>query len=328
MDEPVGVSPALDQFLTERIPESHVNLVLRDPQRDRQRGCVGDGAETGELLQSLPRTFRTANQLLNHEVNHIVGVPLRMKALEVPGPSPPPVIKGQEPLVGKRVKKLDNEERIPLGFRLHQACKRIGLFRVAPERVRDKVSEVRGRQGRQLDVLHSSGCADRLQLAHERMRCGDLIIAECADEEEIAEIGPAQQMFQKVERRRIEPLQVVEEQREGMFRPSEHTDELSKHHLKAPLCVPWWKLNDRRWLSDEGLQLRNETYHQCCVRSQRLLQGVAPWCEIGIALAEQRPDQGLKRLCQRRVGNIAFELIEFAGSEQATRRHQHRLENR
>src|SRR4029453_17655411 len=55
-------------------------------------------------------------------------------------------------------------------------------------------------------------------------------------------------------------------------------------------------------------------------------QGVAPWRKVGIALAEQRPHQAPKRLCQRRIGNIALKLIEFAGSEQATRRYQHRLQ--
>jgi len=45
---------------------------------------------------------------------------------------------------------------------------------------------------------------------------------------------------------------------------------------------------------------------------------VARWRKVGIALTEQRPDQALKLLCQRRVANIAFVVIEFAGSEQAS----------
>ena len=53
---------------------------------------------------------------------------------------------------------------------------------------------------------------------------------------------------------------------------------------------------------------------------------IAPRCKVDFAFAKQRPDQALKGLCQRRVGNSAFELIEFAGSEQATRRRQHRLQ--
>ena len=40
---------------------------------------------------------------------------------------------------------------------------------------------------------------------------------------------------------------------------------------------------------------------------------IAPRCKVDFAFAKQRPDQALKGLRQGRVGNIAFELIEFAG---------------
>ena len=147
------------------------------------------------------------------------------------------------------------------------------------------------------------------------MRCSDFVVAVGADEEKIAEIGPAQQVFQQVERRRVEPLQVIEEERQGMFRPSEDADKLPKHHLEAPLRVLWRKLRDRRRLSDDELHFRNEIHNQSCVRSQRLPQRVAPRRKVRFAFAEQRPDQALKGLCQRRVGNVAFVLIELAGSE-------------
>ena len=63
-----------------------------------------------------------------------------------------------------------------------------------------------------------------------------------------------------------------------------------------------------------------------CVRAQRLAQGVAPRRKLCFTLAEQRPDQALKGLRQRRVGNVSFVLIELARSEKAARRHQHRLQ--
>jgi len=92
------------------------------------------------------------------------------------------------------------------------------------------------------------------------MRGCDFVIAVGADEEKIAEIGPAQQVFQQVERRRVEPLQVIEEERQRMFRPSEHADKLAKHHLEASLRVLWRKLRDRRRLPDDELHFRNEIH--------------------------------------------------------------------
>src|SRR5262245_37860133 len=111
-----------------------------------------------------------------------------------------------------------------------------------------------------------------------------------------------------------------------MFRSSEDTDKLPKHQLKAPLRVLWRKLRYRGWLSNDQPHFRNEIDNQSCVRSQRFPQGIAPWCEIDFASAEQRPDQALKGLCQRCVGNVAFVLIEFTGREKAARRYQHRLQ--
>src|SRR6516164_11298983 len=164
---------------------------------------------------------------------------------------------------------------------------------------------------------------DRLELAHKRMRCGDFVIAVSADEEKIAEIGPGQQVFLQVQRRRVEPLQVIEEERQRMFRPSEHPDELPKHQLETPLCVLWWKLRYRRLLSDNVLHFGNKSRNQSCVRSQCLAQRIAPRRKVHFAFAEQRPDQVLEGLRQSRVGNVALVLIELAGSEQTARRYQH-----
>src|SRR5262249_7969623 len=100
-----------------------------------------------------------------------------------------------------------------------------------------------------------------------------------------------------------------------MFWPGEDADELSEHHLEAPLCVLRRKLGDRRRLSDDVLHLGDETHYQCRALSEGVPQRVAPWRKLCFAFAEQRPDQALKRLSQRRVGDIAFELIAFAGCE-------------
>src|SRR5215467_14298273 len=100
-----------------------------------------------------------------------------------------------------------------------------------------------------------------------------------------------------------------------MFRPREDADELPKYQLEAPLRVLRRKLGDRRRLSDDELHFRNEIGNQSSIRPQCLLQRVAPSREVPFALAEQWPDQTHKRLRQRRVGNVALVLIEFAGSE-------------
>ena len=66
-----------------------------------------------------------------------------------------------------------------------------------------------------------------------------------------------------------------------------------------------------------------EVGHEPCIRLQRLQKCVAPGRQLGVALAEKRPHQTLKRLHQRRIGNVALVLVELARREEPARRHQH-----
>ena len=65
----------------------------------------------------------------------------------------------------------------------------------------------------------------------------DFVVPIGADHQQVPHIRPGQQILEQVERRRIEPLQIVEEQGERMFRPGEDADEAPEHELKTPLRV-------------------------------------------------------------------------------------------
>src|SRR5262249_2286155 len=154
-------------------------------------------------------------------------------------------VKGEHSFIGERGNELNGEERIATRLLVHQLRERRAAFRLAAKGVCNQLPEMLSSERLKPDLLYPSASSlDRLQLAHERMRCSDFVIAVGADEEKIAELGPAQHVFQEVERRRVEPLQVVEEEREGMLRPSEDADKLPKHQLEAPLRVLWRKLRD------------------------------------------------------------------------------------
>ena len=57
------------------------------------------------------------------------------------------------------------------------------------------------------------------------MRRVDLVVPVCADEEEVLRFGLHQDVLQQIERSPIEPLQIVEEQRQRMLGLREHTDQ-------------------------------------------------------------------------------------------------------
>src|SRR5262249_31095712 len=160
--------------------------------------------------------------------------------IEIPRPARSTMIKGEHSFVGERRNELNGEERIAAGLLVHQSSKRRAAFRRAAKGVRNQLREMLSAERPERDLLHlSSGGPDRLELAHKRMRCGDFVVAVSADEEKVAKFGPAQQVFQQIKRRRVEPLQIIKEERERMLRPCEDADELAKHQLEAPLCVLW-----------------------------------------------------------------------------------------
>src|SRR6516165_9317477 len=206
-------------------------------------GDFGGIAEARHLLQRQLRFRRQAGQLRDQEVHHIIGVTLGVNALEIPGPACSIMIKGEHSFIGERRNELNGEERIAASLLVHQSRERRAAFRLAAKGVRNQLRELLSAERSKRDLLYpSAGGLDRVELAHERMGCSDFVVAVGTDEEKIAETRPAQQVFQQVERRRVEPLQVIEKERQRMFRPREHTHEMPKYQLEAPLRVLWRKL--------------------------------------------------------------------------------------
>src|SRR5262249_55928436 len=178
------------------------------------------------------------------------------------------MIEREQPLVGQRKEELDYEERVAASLLVHQLRERRGLRQLAVKRVRNELTHVLTGEGRESDLLHGrSRVPDRLQLVRQRMGGADLVVAVGADQQEVLLIRPGQQVLEQVERRRVEPLQVVEEQREWMFRPGEDPDEPPKHQLETPLRIQWRKLGDRWLVSDDELELGDDVDHEPSVRA-------------------------------------------------------------
>jgi hypothetical protein len=69
------------------------------------------------------------------------------------------------------------------------------------------------------DLLHERArSADRFQLAHQRMVGADLIVPIGSDQQQVLHIRLGQQILKKVEGGRVEPLQIVEKQRQRPVR--------------------------------------------------------------------------------------------------------------
>src|SRR3984885_10747535 len=55
-------------------------------------------------------------------------------------------------------------------------------------------------------------------------------------------------------------------------------------------------------------------------RVERFTEGVTPGRQIGVALREKTPDEALKNLSERRIGDVALVLAKFSGSKDTVAR--------
>src|SRR4029078_8340473 len=146
---------------------------------------------------------------------------------------------------------------------------------------------------------------DRIEFPQYCVHATDLIVPIRADEQEMLEIGLGQQIFEQIERRWIQPLQVVQEEGERMLRSCEDADEAAKHQLKSSLRFRWRELGDRWLFTNDVLQLGYEIDDEPRVWLQRVTKRVAPRVQVVFVLAEKRPDEALECLRQRRVRDVA-----------------------
>src|SRR6516165_4145015 len=133
-------------------------------------------------------------------------------------------------------------------------------------------------------------------------------------------------MLEEVERCRIYPLQIVEEQGQRVFRPCEYVDEAPEYQLKPILRVLWGKIRHRRLRADDEFQFRDEVDNEQPIRVQSLLKILAPTLELGLTLTQQPPDQVPKCLRQCGVRNVALVLVKFARCKEAAWSNQHLME--
>ena len=220
------------------------------------------------------------------------------------------MIEREQVLFGEGVKKLNDEERVARRLLVHKLRHRRGALRLATQRIRDQLPDMFRSQRRERDLRYLSAVVlDDCELAHQRMRRIDLIVPVGADQQQVLHVRLGQQILEQVECRRVEPLQIVEEERQRMLRPREHADKSPEHPLETPLRVFRREVGDRRMIADDQAQFGDEVDDEPSVRPQRLVQGVAPARQLGLALAEKRPHQALKSLDQRRIRDIALVLI-------------------
>src|SRR3989449_3936148 len=151
----------------------------------------------------------------------------------------------------------------------------------------------------------------------------DFVVPIGADHQQGRDIPLSQEILEHIERRGVEPLQIVEEERQRMVRPREHTDEPPEHQLETPLRVLRRELRHGRLVADEERQFGDEVHYEPSVRLQRLTERGAPAVQLGLALPQKVPDEALKRLRERRIRDVTLVLVKLACGKEAAGRDEH-----
>ena len=155
------------------------------------------------------------------------------------------------------------------------------------------------------------------------MSGADLVIAIGPDQQQVPHVRVRDQVLKEIQRCRIEPLQIVEEQCERVLLPRKDAKEAPENHLEAAFRVLRRQIPDRLLCADHRLQIGNEIHHELHVRAECLAQRFLPSAKLCLALAQERAHKALERLRQSGVRDVALVLVELARGEQAPRRHEH-----
>src|SRR6202051_1034765 len=195
---------------------------------------------------------------------------------------------------------------------------------LAMQSIGDKPSDIVEAKGCQHDFLHPrSGIANRLERPQKRVRGTDLVVSIGPHQKQVPHLRVRDQVLEEVERRCIQPLQIVEEQRERVLLPRESAEKAPENHLEAVLRVLRRQLRNRWLSSDHELQRGNEVDDKLTVGAQRLAQGGPPAAKLRLALAQKRAHQALEGLGQGGVLEMPLVLVELAGREETTRLDEH-----
>src|SRR5262249_42401126 len=172
-------------------------------------------------------------------------------------------------------------------------------------------------QRRERDLVQTGAArAEDLERAREPMRRSDVVVAIRADDEQVRDAGIAHQVLDELQRRGVQPLEIVEKQDQRMLRTREHGEESRDRALETVLRLVRRDLGDRRLLAEDQLELRHETRDDVTVHVQRLADGISPSRELALPLAEDHANEALQGHRERRVWNVALVLVELPRGEQ------------
>ncbi len=283
-----------------------------------QRSEVRLPAEARQDLQRLLGLARKPQQSAHHESQEIVRVALRGDATDVPVPLHGRGLELQEPLLLQAGQELSGEERVASCLFMDKPGEGACPMRIELERVADEQIDLADAQGAEFQLLDGPSVRpDRRDHLVERVVGLDLAGPVGADQVEVVRPWIDGDGLHERERRRIQPLQVVEEDDERMAFTRERSDESLERRVEALRGLGGIECRQRRLRADEGREFGKELEQQPAVASDGFVDLLSPAREFDGVAVQDLTDQSAQRVGKRRAGRVAQGLVELAGDEDA-----------
>src|SRR5262249_43791084 len=216
--------------------------------------------------------------------------------------------------------KLAREEWVAVGLVSDELSERLHLPRCAAKGVAQEVSDITDRERTENDLIDSRvGLADSLQGAHEWMGESDLVVTVGADEQKVPRVGMGHEIFDERQRRRVEPLKIVDENHERVLRPRKDAHETLEHRLKSKLRLQWGELRYGRLRTDDECELGDQLGQETPLTGDRFPNGLAPVADTVVVPIQDLANEPPESLGQGGIGNVSEAEVETAGDEDAPR---------
>ncbi|XXX63800.1 hypothetical protein WME82_35825 [Sorangium sp. So ce128] len=231
-------------------------------------------------------------EALRHQRADIVASGVRLRALQVSGPSAALDLQAQDALSMQGNEQLTDEERVTVGLAPHDLREPAGFSDRRAQRAshdrRDRLGGQRPERQRQHDLLRP---VQRSLQAQERRRVTDITAAERGQHHHVTRVGVRQDGRQHLGRGGVEPLRIVEHEGEGTLRRGEDTDEGEEDMLQPAPRLDGVQRDDGRGGTGDAVERRHQLGHDACVVPQSCGHALPQLRQLGFGERQQVPCQ-------------------------------------
>ena len=224
--------------------------------------------------------------------------------------------------------KLGREKGVALGLAGDRLTERSGHVLRAAQRLSHQPIEIVNAQGGEGDrteprarFTRFARFTDLLEGQHQRMGWRYLVIPISPQQQQIAGLALGIEHLHQLQRSGIGPLEVVNENDEGMFLRRKDLNELLENEVEAILGGTSCEFGDGRLRADDSLKFGNDVDEDLASLPHRRQDARFPLLQLSVGFRQQLPRQVSEGLHKRAEGNVAIELVEFSFDEVTTLAH-------